>query len=217
VSRGRSDHPAIAITATAAGIVAVRDDQVIDLIDLHGVRAAADVAPGERIGAILARRGCARAAPGPMVSVDGSPAALRGARRRPARDRSDALAPDHRRIAAVQAETASTAIFDLATGQRTALPAFDYQPDESRMDPLGFVDDDTLALAGRQTDESFMFWLHAGELTAATVGTGKNPVSVGDRQVVWAEDQQLAISKPDATRFLGYEIGAGNIQPVKDG
>jgi hypothetical protein len=206
------DHTFAAVVAIDGGFVAIRDDRALVRVEATGARTAELVAAaGERVAAVLARRGRALAliqtageVRGQWLDLAGDGLAWGARSARLAIDPARAaLSPDHRHLAAASKDDRSIVIVALASGAVTATPM---APDDGATDeaPLGFVDADTLAIhLGRFAG---VLW-HDGAM-ADHDRFGGADVAVGDRGAIEQDGGSLRLMKPGKQAVLGYDLVA---------
>jgi hypothetical protein len=216
------ERSVLALRATPHGFLALRDDGAIIASDLHGVRLGSLTAgPGERIVTLASRRDHAIAIVTAATGVRARPIELTttaswGAWSKPlAIDPSRvALAPDGKHLAAATRSHDRLVRIELATGSKTELHVASAADDlKPTLEPLGFVDDETLAF--HTTSE--VVWWHRGE-TKSTGGLFVGPLAVADQRLVMGQLASLAIASWDNTRYLGYRQAlVTSMQPAGTG
>jgi hypothetical protein len=204
------DHTFAAIVAIDGGFVATRDDRALVRVDASGTQTAELVAAaGERVAAVLARRGRALAliqtagdVRGRWLDLTGDGLAW-GARsaRLPIDPARAALSPDHRHVAAASKDDRSIVIVALARGAITATPI---APEQASSDdvPLGFVDAATLAIhiGGHEA-----VWWHDGTVDFSH-GFNDGGIAFGDRGAIERDGPSLRVMKPGEQAVLGYDL-----------
>lgn len=227
--------PAAEIDAAEQGLLVLRADQTIELIDPRGaVRSRLVGDAGTHIDSILVRgrRALAliqdgRQLRGRRIVLDGEarwgdatpPFAIRFAHA--------VLSPDGDRLAVTRPRDLHPALIDLATGQPLpeALCVSKGWPEEHGITnrqfvrgenaptPLGFV---TSTVVACSVVGNLQWWLTSGvpeEMNSGSFPIGRVPVAVSDRGVIAGMSANLAIGSPALTRFLGY--GAHDISQMR--
>jgi len=230
--RGRatagSDQPATEIESTAEGLLILRADQTLELVDAAGqVRARLTPEPGTHITSILVRgrhvlalvledkqlhgrwivvdHGVRWGAPTPRIDVKVAHAVL---------------SPDGDLLAVSRPRNLHPLLVDLATGavRKTPLCVTKEWPreggeeiDESQFlqgdnapVPLGFLTNTVVACTVVST---LLWWNTDGTPTPNSVGSfavGAFPAEISDRALIVGMGPNLAIGAPSGNKFLGY-------------
>ncbi len=213
-------RPIAKLRATSAGIVALRDDQRLELLDLDGARRGVLAPePGERIHALIARRDRVLAVIG---SADGVHARWLDVRpegwawgaatpKLPIDPDTAVLSPDLRHIAANAARGTATLYLDLVTGKSVRVPPppeNEFGPDVA-MTPRGFTSASQLALDGQFG--STMWW--SGETTTVTFAGDPEresmpmPIAIGDRCLLVGSRSRIMLhTAEEGSKWVGYEL-----------
>lgn len=222
VARAELDlgRPVVALRAVAGGFIALRDDQQLAGLDLHGApRGTLGPSPGERIAELAGRRGRLLA----LVSFEGSVHArwielnqqlAWGSESPPLPiDPSHAaLAPDQRRLAALSPTGRTLVVVRLQDG-RVDGRALDSEHAEFPVRPLGFLDPRHLAVMDAR-GERFWWTGSPDDYLGGSMITG--PVVVTDHHLIATSETSLMLETLDDTRYLGFRM-VGATQAVRHG
>jgi hypothetical protein len=202
----------LVLHATTQGFLILTTDQRIELVSYAGVRTT--LPAKERVAALLYRNGRA------LVLHESSPKHVRGRwlELTPAGagatwgDETAELAleakhvdlargvlsPDHTRLA-VAGPGDRLLAFELASAVATSL--------STRCDPLGYLDDDTLAC----TDGSGIAFLdRSAKRLAYKRDISPEAVAVGDHQLAFGVGESICLADPKTTHYLGYTVAAAS-------
>ncbi len=219
-----SDRPYTLVRATSHGLLALRDDQVLDVVDLHGGRIGQLAAhPGERVLDVLVRhdRALATVVTGHRLQARwitfGDAPAWGGTAALPFEPTLPiVLAPDHRHVAGVDAVKHVPAIFDLGTGAETEpvddAGANEAHPLTSAAHPVGFLDAHTVVLDDRG---QLAVWMEASsgliEDGVSVLSQTAGPNVVADHRFIGARLGQLVLATPGRpVQYLGYRMAAAS-------
>jgi hypothetical protein len=227
--------PAAELDASEQGLLVLRADQTIELIDPRGaVRSRLVADAGTHIDSILVRGRRALALIQDGRQLRGRRIVLDGEARWGDATPSFAikfahavLSPDGDRLAVTQPRGLLPALIDLATGKPLpeALCVSKGWPEEHGISnrqfvrgenaptPLGFV---TSTVVACSVVGNLQWWLTSGVPDEPTTGSfvvGGLPVAVSDRGLIAGVSGNLAISSPTLTKFLGY--GAHDISQMR--
>jgi hypothetical protein len=208
------------VVAIARGFLAIRSDQMIELVDPDGARRGTLAAPpGARIVSLLSRRDRVLAMiksqsdiRGQWVEI-GNGAITWGTSTPPLdiQPETAVLSPAHRHLAAVQRKSPrKAAIVDLETGTSTPLRGFN-----TELVPLGFVADDRATFARSDFELSTIEWWDVTGKKHGSIGQdfelefiNVRAAGAGDQRVVGFFEQQLVMVSPKQLRYLGYHVHA---------
>lgn len=230
--RGRStaggDQPATELERTAEGLLILRANQTLELVDAMGqVRARLTPEPGTHITSILVRGGHVLALVledkqlhGRWIVVDHG---MRWGASTPKIDVKIAhavLSPDGDLLAVSRPRNLHPLLVDLATGavRKTPLCVTKQWPREAGEDvdesqflqgdnapvPLGFLTNTVVACTVTST---LIWWTTDGTPAPITVGSfavGAFPAEISDRALIVGMGPNLAIGTPSLNKFLGY-------------
>ncbi|HET7506672.1 MAG TPA: hypothetical protein VFK02_36880 [Kofleriaceae bacterium] len=230
--RGRAtlagDQPAVEIDATPEGVLVLRADQVLELVDPTGaVRARLAPEPGSHIDTVLVRGRRALALVLEDKQLHGRWIVLdHGARWGEVTPRLEGkiahavLSPDGERLAVTRPGSVHPVLIDLARGKaaNTPLCVTKGWPRSEGMEvedaelirnhtaplPLAFVSERVVACS---VLNALAWWNIDGTPVQPSGGTfniGGAPVDVSDRAVIAAMGPNLAIGTPIHHRFIGY-------------
>jgi hypothetical protein len=230
------DRPAVEIDATHHGLLVLRADQTIELVDPAGAVASRLLPdPGTHIDSILVRGRRALALLqdgkqlyGRRILLDG------GARWGDATPRLEikfahaVLSPDGDRLAVARPRSLHPVLVDLATGKPLPQPlcvAKDWPHEhggvrereflrgDNAPTPLGFLGNTTVACSVVGT---LQWWSTTGvpeEVSVGSFAVNGVPIAISDRALVVGMGPHLAIGSPAMTRFLGY--GAHDVAQMR--
>ena len=232
--RGRltvaGDQPATEIASTAEGVLVLRADQVIELVDASGaVRSRLAPRPGSRIESLVARAGRVlaliqedRHLHGRWIAIDHGARWGADTPRFPFPIGHAALSPSGQLLAVSRPRNLHPALIDLAKGTARKVPlcvprawphedgeGFDEQQllrgDNAPL-PLGFLSD-TLVACSVMT--ALVWWGTDGEQQPSSAGSfavASLPLAVTDRALVLGTGPNLGFVSPAVNRFLGYGV-----------
>jgi hypothetical protein len=214
------DWPYEQVVALGDGFVALRADQTVQRFDATGkVLGTVSPATGERIAAVIARRGRALA----MVSnADGVVArwldTTSGLAWGPSSPLmaiepvSTILSPDHTRIAALQKKTKRAVIVELATGVVTLI-----RGRRSDLIPLNWLSAERVAFVHDEFELSRVEWFDQTGKRLAAIGDDFELEFVSVLQMEAADDRvvsfmghQVVLVEPRKLRYLGYQTHAAS-------
>jgi len=233
--RGRAtaagDQPATAIASTPEGLLILRADQALELVDAGGVvRARLTPEPGTRVEALVARAGRVLALIREDKQLHGRWVVVRGGARwgeatprLPFPIGRAVLSPSGRLLAVTRPRSLHPALIDLAKGTALTTPLCvtrrwpreggDDSVDDSALlhsdnapVPLGFLTDTVVACA---VMTAVTWWGSDG--TPHQSSAGAFPVAglasvMSDRGLVVGAGPNLGFATPQANRFLGYTL-----------
>lgn len=233
VVRGRatakSEVAATDLTATAEGLLILRADQTVDLVDPSGaVRSHLTPEPGTRIDGLVARGGRVLALIAEGRQLHGRWIALdRGARwggdtpKLPGPIERAVLSPGGQLLAAVRPRSLHPVLIDLASGAQRKVPLcverrWPHQDGDGSIDenellnsdgaprPLGFTTDGTVVCS---VMSQVIWWGTDGTVQRGAAGISlagvQAPVATSGALIVGV-GASLGFIAPDATWFLGY-------------
>lgn len=226
----RGEVPATDLVASAEGLLVLRADQTVELVDTGGAQRARLVPePGMHIAQLVARSGRVLALVaegkqlyGRWIAVDhgvrwgGATPAL------PFPIRRAVLSPGGELLAVTRPRSLHPALIDLAHGTARKVPLcagrrWPHENDESVDEaeilnsdnaplPLGFLTDDVVACA---VMTQLTWWNTDGTQRPAAAGSfpvATLPVAMTDGALVVGAGASLGFATPDAQRFLGYSV-----------
>jgi hypothetical protein len=222
------DQRALEIDGTPAGVIVLRADQTLELVDRAGhIRARLTPDPGTRVDTVLARGTKALALVREGKRVHGRWIDLDRGMRWGSSTPSFAiklshavLSPDGGVLAVSRPRSLHPLFIDLATGAALKTPACvprDWPGDDGetaaellRTDntplPLGFLSETVVACS---VTSSLQWWNTDGTPRPNVAGAamvGAFPVAIADRVLVVGMGAQLALATPTTTRYLGYGV-----------
>ncbi|HSR98380.1 MAG TPA: hypothetical protein VLM79_15085, partial [Kofleriaceae bacterium] len=231
------DQRALEIDGTPEGVIVLRADQTLELVDRAGqIRARLTPEPGTHIDTVLARGAKALALVSEGKRVHGRWIELDRGMRWGSSTPSFAiklshavLSPDGGVLAVSRPRSLHPLFIDLATGAALKTPlcvARDWPGDDDETAatllrandtplPLGFLSETVVACS---VTSSLQWWNADGTPRpnapgAALVGT--LPVAIADRVLVVGMGAQLALATPTTIRYLGY--GVREVAQLKSG
>jgi len=241
--RGRATlaagQPVTEIVSTAAGLLVLRRDQAIELVDTGGVvRSRLVPEPGTHVDSLVARGGRVLALVQEDKQLHGRWIAIdHGARwgadtaRLPFKIDRAVLSPSGELLAVTRPRGLHPVLIDLATGvpRKTPLCVSKAWPHENGDDgfdeaellrgnnsprPLGFLSDTVVACSVLTAQ---VWWGTDGGqqiIIAGSFAIGSLPLIITDRALVVGTGTNLALLHPAATRFLGYGMHQVNVLRV---
>jgi hypothetical protein len=235
------ERPALEIASTREGLLILRADQTVELVDAAGaVRARLAPDPGTHIDSILVRGGRALALTQEDKQLRGRWIVLdHGARwgattpKFRVKVAHAVLSPDGDRLAVSRPHNLHPVLIDLATGAALPTPlcvsrAWPHENgedvDESELlrgdnapMPLGFLTGDVVACA---VASSLQWWNTSGApepMSASSFPIVGTPLVTTDRTLLAGLGPSLVIGSPSATKFLGYGVHDVSHVRVADG
>jgi hypothetical protein len=224
-------QPATEIASTAEGLLILRADQTIELVDPAGVQRSRLIPePGNHIDSLVVRGDHVLALMledkqlhGRWIVIDHGARWGEATPNLPFRPSRAVLSPTGELLAATRARGLHPALIDLATGKprKTALCVAKDWPhedgDDSAQDaeiqrnnnapvPLAFLSEDVVACS---VMTALMWWNTSGTQhpnIAGSFAVATLPVAVADRALVIGSGPSLALVTPNANRFVGYGV-----------
>jgi hypothetical protein len=222
------EQPATEITSTAEGLLIVRADQTVELVDLGGTpRSRLTPEPGTHVDSLVTRGGQVLALIqedkvmfGRWIEVDHGARWGKTTPRLPFKIAHAVLSPSGDRLAASRPRSLHPVLIDLATGAALKTPLCvtkgwprenDDEADESALlrnnnapFPLGFLTDKVVACS---VMTALVWWNTEGTEQPSLAGSfaiGTMPTVTTDLAVVMGTGPSLSMLSPDVNRFLGY-------------
>ncbi|HEY5935553.1 MAG TPA: hypothetical protein VIU61_12975 [Kofleriaceae bacterium] len=210
------------LVAATGGFLAIRSDQTIVKLDLHGKQIASIRAePGQRVMALANRKGKTLAM---LASRDGVHGrwltdALAWGETTPVmaiEPATTVLSPAHTHLAAIHAKSKRPVIVDLATGRATELWNPRWEQEAASM-PLGFVTADRVAVQHTDFELSTISWWDLRGYLRGEQGTdfelefvSVRDGAAGDDRVAAFVDMEVVLVAPASVKYLGYRVTSAN-------
>lgn len=219
---------AIEIDATPEGLLVLRADQTLELVDPTGhVRSRLTPDPGLHVDSIVVRGSRVLALlqegkriHGQWVELDHGMHWGASTPRFAIKIAHAVLAPDGSALAVSRPRSLHPVLIDLATGEVHKAPLCvtrDWPGDDGetarellRTDntpmPLGFLTDSVVACTVTGT---LQWWTTAGAArpnVVATTAIGASPIAMSDRALVVGVGPNLAVATPTSIKYLGYGL-----------
>jgi len=233
--RGRAtaagDQPATAMASTPEGLLILRADQVLELVDAGGVvRARLTPEPGSRVEALVARAGRVLALVREDKQLHGRWVVVRGGARwgeatprLPFPIGRAVLSPSGALLAVTRPRSLHPALIDLTKGTALNTPLcvtrrWPHEGGDDSVDdndvlhsdnapvPLGFLTDTVVACA---VMTSLTWWGTDGTPHATAAGSfavAGLASAMTDRGLVLGTGPNLGFATPELNRFLGYRV-----------
>lgn len=227
----RSDQPASEIDGTGEGLLILRADQTLDLVDAGGaVRSHLVPEPGTHIDSILVRGRRVLALVqedkqlrGRWIVLDRGATWGESTPKLAVKIAHAVLSPDGDQLAASRPRSLHPVLIDLATGAalKTPLCVTRAWPDESgdgdvdeteflRGDnapvPLGFLSSTMVACSVVGMVQWWNVSTSQSQTYGGSLGVRGAPVAMSDRALVIGTGPNLAMTTPTLNRFLGYGV-----------
>jgi hypothetical protein len=237
-----ADQPATELAATAEGLLILRADQQLELVDVAGaVRSRLSPDPGSHIDSILVRGGRALALVVEDKQLHGRWIVLdHGARwgeltpRLEGKIAHAVLSPGGGLLAVTRPRSVHPVLIDLARGTALTTPLCvtrgwprdagvgqddrEFLQNNSAPIPLAFVSETVVAC---EVMNALVWWTAGGaevQTGAGTFSVGSAPVDVSDRGIVVGMGPNLAIATPASNHFVGYGLhDLNHVRAAPDG
>ena len=231
--RGRATAPGGAqeVASTLEGLLILRSDQTLELVDAGGVlRSRLVPEPGSRIESLLVRAGRILALVREDKQLHGRWVVVHhGARwgddtpKLPFPIARAVLSPDGTRLAGIRPRRTHPVLIDLTKGIADKNPlcvsrAWPHEDGDDHSDdselrrgdnapvPLGFLSNEVIACS---VASQLIWWGTGGEQHPSSTGSfpiAHQPIAITDRAVIVGTGSSLALANPELNQFLGYGV-----------
>ena len=206
------------LVAATGGFLAIRSDQTIVKLDMHGKQLATiRPEPGMRVMALAHRKGrtlaflasrdgvTGRWLTDAMAWGDSTPVM-------PIVPTSAVLSPVHTHVAALHAKSKRPVLVDLATGRTIEMWHPRWEQEATSM-PLGFVSADRVAIQHADFELSTISWWDLRGQLRGEQGTdfelefvSVRDGAAGDDRVAAFIDMEVVLVAPTSVKYLGYRV-----------